>query len=95
MGAWVRDLSLKYKFWGLNAVSFATTLILVLFAMHQEQQGRADAARHTAQTQARLLASWPSGQALPQDTHLVPFAKGSIPQLNGAPGSPSPQARAG
>ena len=38
MGAWMRDLSLKYKFWAVNAVSFFTTLLLVLYAMQLEQQ---------------------------------------------------------
>ncbi len=45
MGNWIRDLSLKYKFWAVNLVAFATTLLLVLFAMLQEQQGRADTAQ--------------------------------------------------
>lgn len=57
MNAWLRNLSLKYKFWAVNAVSFATTLLLVLFAMLQEQQGRADTAQQAAQVQASLLAA--------------------------------------
>ena len=31
MDAWIRDLSLKYKFWAVNAVAFVTTLLLVLY----------------------------------------------------------------
>ncbi|MGP3791001.1 methyl-accepting chemotaxis protein [Pseudomonas sp. B392_1p] len=83
MALWIRDLSLKYKFWALNAVSFATTLLLVIFAMLQEQDGRASEARHQAQLKAQLLASWPSQQALPHDPLLVSFAKGDSPQLQG------------
>ncbi|WP_434563110.1 methyl-accepting chemotaxis protein [Pseudomonas sp. R1-6] len=40
MGAWLSNISLKYKFWAVNAVAFATTLLLVLYAMHLEQQVR-------------------------------------------------------
>ncbi|HSX71023.1 MAG TPA: methyl-accepting chemotaxis protein, partial [Pseudomonas sp.] len=43
MKNWILDLSLKYKFWAVNLVAFVTTLLLVLFAMQQEQQGRAGA----------------------------------------------------
>ena len=33
MDAWIRDLSLKYKFWAVNLVAFVTTWIVVnLFA---------------------------------------------------------------
>ena len=32
MGTWIRNLSLKYKFWAVNQVAFVTTLLLVLFA---------------------------------------------------------------
>ena len=38
MGAWISDLSLKYKFWAVNAVAFVISLMLVLFALHTEQQ---------------------------------------------------------
>ncbi|WP_434557945.1 methyl-accepting chemotaxis protein [Pseudomonas sp. Z4-20] len=40
MGAWLSNISLKYKFWAVNAVAFVTTLLLVLYAMHLEQQVR-------------------------------------------------------
>ena len=45
MGAWMRDLSLKYKFWAVNAVAFLTTLLLVLYAMQVEQQTLVSAAK--------------------------------------------------
>src|SRR5690606_10011179 len=57
--------------------------LLVIFAMLQEQDGRASEARHQAQLKAQLLASWPSQQALPHDPLLVSFAKGDSPQLQG------------
>ena len=41
MGHWISDLSLKYKFWAVNAVAFFTTLLLVLYALQLEQQDRA------------------------------------------------------
>ena len=40
MGTWLSNISLKYKFWAVNAVAFITTLLLVLYAIHLEQQGR-------------------------------------------------------
>ncbi len=40
MGTWLSNISLKYKFWAVNAVAFVTTLLLVLYAIHLEQQGR-------------------------------------------------------
>ncbi|MEH3023111.1 MAG: methyl-accepting chemotaxis protein [Pseudomonas oryzihabitans] len=42
MFAWLRDVSLKYKFWAVNAVAFVTSLLLVLFAMQLEVSGRAE-----------------------------------------------------
>jgi len=42
MFAWLRDISLKYKFWAVNAVAFLTSLVLVLFAMELEVSGRAE-----------------------------------------------------
>nr|WP_313519535.1 methyl-accepting chemotaxis protein [Pseudomonas sp.] len=81
MGVWIRDLSLKYKFWALNAVSFLTTLLVVLYAMHLEQGGRsADAQRH-AQEQAQIIASWPAQQALPSLPGLLSFSKDTPPRL--------------
>ena len=85
MGLHLRDLSLKYKFWALNAVSFAITLLLVLFAMHQEQDARGTAARQQAQAQAELLARWPAGTALPASDRVLVYAPDGQPRRNGAP----------
>ncbi|MEX5669190.1 methyl-accepting chemotaxis protein, partial [Pseudomonas neuropathica] len=71
MGAWLSNISLKYKFWAVNAVAFVTTLLLVLYAVQLEQQSRSHDARASAQAQARLLAAWPAGQPLPQAEHLL------------------------
>ncbi|WP_457790538.1 methyl-accepting chemotaxis protein [Pseudomonas sp. PL-6] len=84
MGAWISDISLKYKFWAVNAVAFATSLLLVLFALHTEQRARAVDARQAAVEQARLLAHWPTQAALPalaqlrtlQDGERLPGALG-------------------
>jgi methyl-accepting chemotaxis protein len=84
MGLHLRDLSLKYKFWALNAVSFAITLLLVLFAMHQEQDARETAARQQAQAQAELLARWPAGTALPASERVLVYAPDEQPRHNGA-----------
>ena len=83
MGAWMRDLSLKYKFWAVNAVSFLTTLLLVLYAMQLEQQTAVSSAKSAAQEQAQILASWPAEQALPQSAQLLTFAKGQTPSRAG------------
>ena len=53
MGALIRNLSLKYKFWAVNLVAFVTTLLLVLFALYQEQAGRIDAAREAGAAKER------------------------------------------
>ncbi|MDP3979759.1 MAG: methyl-accepting chemotaxis protein [Pseudomonas sp.] len=83
MGSWVRDLSLKYKFWAVNAVAFFTTLLLVLYALQLEQQVRVDAAKSAAQAQARLLSAWPAGQPLPGGAQLLAFADGqTLPLAN-------------
>lgn len=37
MGTWLSNISLKYKFWAVNAVAFVTTLLLVLYAVQLEQ----------------------------------------------------------
>ncbi|MCP8467316.1 methyl-accepting chemotaxis protein [Pseudomonas sp. ZM23] len=87
MAAWIRDISLKYKFWAVNAVAFVTTLLLVLFAMHQELDARNQQARQSAEAQAQLLKSWPAGTPLPGATHLVSFAAGSAPQIAGVDAS--------
>ena len=65
MSDWIRDLSLRYKFWAVNAVVFFITLLLVLFAMHLEQDARQQQARQAAEQQAVLLAAWPAGQTPP------------------------------
>ncbi|AOE84892.1 methyl-accepting chemotaxis protein [Pseudomonas sp. TCU-HL1] len=83
MGTWIRDISLKYKFWAVNAVAFLTTLLLVLHALFLEQQGRSDDARSAAAAQAQLLLSWPTGQALPSSPRIIAFNNGSAPDLTG------------
>ncbi|WP_263142845.1 methyl-accepting chemotaxis protein [Pseudomonas sp. RIT-PI-AD] len=83
MGAWIRDISLKYKFWAVNAVAFFTTLALVLYAMHLEQDARAEETRRNALIQANLLKSWPSPSALPQSGDWLVFAAGTSPRVAG------------
>lgn len=83
MAAWIRDISLKYKFWAVNAVAFITTLMLVMFAMHQELDARNQQARQGAEAQARLLQGWPAATPLPSASTLVSFAAGSAPQIPG------------
>ena len=87
MAAWIRDISLKYKFWAVNAVAFVTTLLLVLFAMHQELGARNLQARQGAEAQAQLLRNWPEGTPLPSSPSLVSFAAGNAPQIDGIDGS--------
>lgn len=81
MGAWLSNISLKYKFWAVNAVAFITTLLLVLYAVQLEQQARSDASQASAQAQARLLGTWPADKALPEGEHWLTFARGQTPQL--------------
>ena len=83
MGLNLRDLSLKYKFWALNAVSFAITLMLVLFAMLQEQDARETASRQQTHAQAALLARWPAGVSLPTSEYVRVYTANEQPQLNG------------
>ncbi|MGE8154700.1 methyl-accepting chemotaxis protein [Pseudomonas vancouverensis] len=83
MGAWLSNISLKYKFWAVNAVAFVTTLMLVLYAVQLEQQARSDAAQASAQAQARLLGAWPAGQPLPRADNLLTFSRGQTPSFNG------------
>ncbi|WP_017901861.1 methyl-accepting chemotaxis protein [Pseudomonas asplenii] len=83
MGAWLSNISLKYKFWAVNAVAFVTTLLLVLYAVQLEQHARTDDARAAAQAEAQLLASWPAGQPLPRNDRLLVFQNGQAPSLNG------------
>ena len=93
MGHWISDLSLKYKFWAVNAVAFCTTLLLVLYALHLEQQVQHNAAKQAAQQQARLLSQWPPQQALPKTESLLSFATGQAPRLPGNQGSALVNAR--
>ncbi|WWL44997.1 hypothetical protein V5O39_02550 [Pseudomonas parakoreensis] len=76
MGAWLSNISLKYKFWAVNAVAFVTTLLLVLYAVQLEQQARSHAAQASAQAQAQLLKAWPAGQALPKADQILTFKRG-------------------
>ncbi|WP_347506652.1 hypothetical protein [Pseudomonas anguilliseptica] len=87
MGHWISDLSLKYKFWAVNAVAFFTTLLLVLYALHLEQQVHHAAAKQAAQQQARLLNQWPQEQSLPSASNLLSFATGQAPRLPDNQGS--------
>lgn len=82
MGSWLGNLSLKYKFWAVNAVAFVTTLLLVLYAMQAEQQARVDTSRQAAQAQARLLAAWPADAVLPASDTLLTYNKGQTPTFN-------------
>ena len=66
MGAWLSNISLKYKFWAVNAVAFVTTLLLVLYAVHLEQQARTAQSYTSAQAQAQLLSAWPADKACPR-----------------------------
>lgn len=85
MGAWFSNVSLKYKFWAVNAVAFLTTCLLVLYAVHLEQHARISAAQESVQAQARLLSPWPAAQALPTVPYLLSYAQGQTPNLNGEP----------
>ncbi|POA32670.1 MULTISPECIES: methyl-accepting chemotaxis protein [unclassified Pseudomonas] len=85
MGAWLSNISLKYKFWAVNAVAFVTTLLLVLYAVQLEQQARNQASQQSAVAQARLISNWPVGQALPEAKHFLSFGKGQTPLLNQQP----------
>lgn len=85
MGAWLSNISLKYKFWAVNAVAFVTTLLLVLYAVQLEQQARSRAAQASAQAQARLLEAWPAGQTLPHADNFLAFSRGQAPTLNEQP----------
>lgn len=85
MGAWLSNISLKYKFWAVNAVAFVTTLLLVLYAVHLEQRARADAAQAQAQAQAELLSAWPAGQPLPQQANVIAWPAEQAPSVAGVP----------
>jgi len=83
MGAWLSNISLKYKFWAVNAVAFVTTLMLVLYAVHLEQRARAEAVQAQAQSQAELLAAWPAGLALPRQANVITWQPGQTPTFAG------------
>ncbi|MGY4528096.1 methyl-accepting chemotaxis protein [Pseudomonas sp. TE21394] len=85
MGAWLSNVSLKYKFWAVNAVAFVTTLLLVLYAVHLEQRARAEAAQAQAAAQAQLLAAWPAGQPLPRAANVISWPAGQTPSFAGEP----------
>ncbi|MDR0207985.1 MAG: methyl-accepting chemotaxis protein [Pseudomonas putida] len=85
MGAWLSNISLKYKFWAVNAVAFVTTLLLVLYAVYLEQQARAEGARNQALAQAELIAAWPAGQPLPQPSQAVAWQAGQTPIIANQP----------
>ncbi|MCJ8206556.1 methyl-accepting chemotaxis protein [Pseudomonas sp. RGM2987] len=85
MGAWLSNISLKYKFWAVNAVAFVTTLLLVLYAVHLEQLARNHAAQANAQAQAHLLSGWPAGQSLPKVDDLLIYQRDQIPVFNDHP----------
>ncbi|MFA7892904.1 methyl-accepting chemotaxis protein [Pseudomonas putida] len=85
MGAWLSNVSLKYKFWAVNAVAFVTTLLLVLYAVHLEQRARAEGAAHQASAQASLLAAWPQGQPWPLSANTITWRAGQTPSFAGEP----------
>ena len=82
MGTWLSNVSLKYKFWAVNAVAFVTTLLLVLYAVQLEQQARVAAAQGSAQSKAQLIEAWPVDNALPSSPDLLRYAAGQTPGLN-------------
>ena len=85
MGAWLSNISLKYKFWAVNAVAFVTTLLLVLYAVQLEQHARSHANQASARAQARLLEAWPAAQPLPNAENLLMYSRGQTPTLDGQP----------
>ena len=87
MGHWISDLSLKYKFWAVNAVAFFTTLLLVLYAIHLEQQVHTSAAQASAQQLAQTLSRWPADATLPSDSRILTFTAGQSPRLPDNQGS--------
>lgn len=83
MALWIRDLSLKYKFWALNMVAFATTLLLVLFALQLEQQSRSHDAQIAAEQHGALLRAWPEGSQVPQNRDIQAFSAGQAVTVDG------------
>lgn len=85
MGSWISNLSLKYKFWAVNAVAFITTLLLVLYALSLEQEARQQTARDDARAQAQIIAAWPAGQPLPASDQWLVYPAGQTPALQNTP----------
>ncbi|OCX90960.1 MAG: chemotaxis protein, partial [Pseudomonas sp. CO183] len=85
MAVWIRDLSLKYKFWALNMVTFVIALLLVLYAVQLEQTARSADAQLAAQARASLLAAWPDSAALPQAPDLLLFQASQRASIEGKP----------
>lgn len=95
MGAWLSNISLKYKFWAVNAVAFVTTLMLVLYAVYLEQQARANGVEAQVQSQAQLLAAWPAGQPLPAQGNLIAWRTGQTPPSPASHWKPCAMPKAG
>ena len=55
------DVPLKYKFWLVNAVSFALVLVVVLFSLRQEYRAEEAQAQQNSQVMARSLAALMAG----------------------------------
>lgn len=91
MVVWIRDLSLKYKFWALNMVSLIIVLALVLYALQLEQRSRSEDAKASAQRLAEVLQAWPAGAALPRSADVLSFAAGQRVTIEGQ----TPAARSG
>jgi methyl-accepting chemotaxis protein len=84
MAVWLSDLSLKYKFWAVNAVACFTLLSLVLYAMQLEQQAASYSAQQTVQAQAQLIRQWPAEQSSrPTASNVLMFSDGAAPRLSG------------
>jgi len=83
MALWIRDLSLKYKFWALNMVAFATTLLLVLFALQLEQRSRSEDAQRAARQLAVALQALPDSEQTLRLADLQLFAAGQPVVING------------
>ncbi|MBF8779080.1 methyl-accepting chemotaxis protein [Pseudomonas fulva] len=93
MAAWFGNISLKYKFWCINAVAFAISLLLVLYAAYLEQQARVATLRQQAQAQAELLTAWPVSTRTPRLPRLLEWHAGQIPSVAGHPLPALAQAR--
>ncbi|TBU96017.1 methyl-accepting chemotaxis protein [Stutzerimonas kirkiae] len=89
MIVWMRDLSLKYKFWALNMVTFVTTLLLVLYAIQLEQRTRGVDAHEDARQYAALVESWPASAPLPANGRLRLFTAGQPLEIDGQKIAPS------